>query len=212
MSEQAIRNANLMERSRTRTIAQIGMLGALAAVLMSYGEFPLPFLAPGFYQMDFSEVPVLIGAFAMGPAAGAVTELVKILIHLVIKGSQTAGVGDIANFVMGCAYIVPAGILYRLGGKKTRMHAVAGMAAGIVITTIVACFMNAFVLLPAYGKAFEMPVEAFIQMGAAVHASVNSLFRFAVLIVAPFNLFKYTIVSLIVFLIYKRIRVILRAN
>ena len=210
MTEQAVRNANVMERSKVRIVAQIGMLGALAAVLMSYLKFPLPFLAPGFYEMDFSEIPVLLGSFTMGPLAGILIELIKNLVHLLIQGTKTAGVGDVANFLMGCAYVVPAGIIYRFGGKKTRAHAVIGMAAGIVCTVLAACFLNAFVLLPAYGKAFEMPVEAFVEMGAAIHPSVNSLFRFAVLIVAPFNLFKFTIISLIVLLIYKRIRVILR--
>ena len=69
MSEQVIKNGNVMERSRTRTIAQVAMLGAVAGVLMNF-EVPLPFLAPSFYQLDFSEIPALIGSFAMGPVAG----------------------------------------------------------------------------------------------------------------------------------------------
>ena len=74
------------------------MLGAIAGILMNL-EFPLPFLAPTFYQLDFSEIPVLVGSFAMGPIAGVLIELVKILVHLVTKGSMTAGVGDVANFI-----------------------------------------------------------------------------------------------------------------
>ena len=211
MSEQVIRNGNVMERSRTRTIAQVAMLGALAGVLMNF-EVPLPFLAPSFYQLDFSEIPALIGAFAMGPVAGMMIELVKILVHLVTKGTMTAGVGDVANFLFGCSYVIPAGIIYRYHHKKTRMHAVAGMAVGVILTTILACFVNAFVLLPAYGKAFGMPVDAFIQMGAAVHSGVKDLLTFAIMILVPFNLFKYTLTSVIVFFIYKRIRVILRGD
>ncbi|MGN8632509.1 ECF transporter S component [Blautia sp. HCP3S3_G3] len=211
MSEQVLRNGNVMERSRTRTIAQIAMLGAVAGVLMNL-EFPLPFLAPSFYQLDFSEIPALLAAFAMGPVAGILTELVKILVHLVTKGTMTAGVGDVANFIFGCAYVVPAGLIYRFRHVKSRKHAVLGMAAGTVLTTMAACFMNAFVLLPAYGKAFGMPVEAFIEMGAAVHSSVNNLLGFVVMIIVPFNLFKYTLVSIIVFFIYKRIRVVLKGD
>ena len=67
---------------------------------------------------------------------------------------------------------------------KSRKHAVVGMAVGTVLTAIVACFINAFVLLPAYGKAFGMPIEAFIEMGGAVHSSVNSLLSFAALIIS----------------------------
>ena len=99
MSEQVLRGGNVMERSRTRTLTQIAMLGAVAGVLMNF-EFPIPFLAPSFYQLDFSEIPVLIGSFAMGPLAGVVIELVKILVHLVTKGTMTAGVGDVANFCL----------------------------------------------------------------------------------------------------------------
>lgn len=217
MSEQAVNRSgnfndgNVMQRSRTRTIAQIGMLGAVAGVLMNL-EFPIPFLAPSFYQLDFSEVPVLIASFAMGPVAGVITELVKILVHLVTKGTITAGVGDLANFIFGCTYVVPAGIIYRFRGTKSRTHAVVGMAVGTVLTTITAAFVNAYVLLPAYGKAFGMSMDAFIEMGAAVHSSVNSLLGFVAMIIVPFNLFKYTVVSIIVFLIYKKIRLVLRGD
>lgn len=209
MSEQVLRGGNVMERSRTRTLTQIAMLGAVAGVLMNF-EFPIPFLAPSFYQLDFSEIPVLIGSFAMGPVAGVVIELVKILVHLVTKGTMTAGVGDVANFIFGCAFVIPAGLIYRFRHIKSRKHAVEGMAAGTVLTTAAACLMNAFVLLPAYGKAFGMPVEAFVEMGAAVNPSVNSLLGFVAMIIVPFNLFKYTLTSMIVFFIYKRIRVILK--
>ena len=196
--------------SRASMVALM-ILGAVAGVLMNF-EVPLPFLAPSFYQLDFSEIPALIGSFAMGPVAGILIELVKILVHLVTKGTMTAGVGDVANFLFGCSYVVPAGLIYRYQHKKTRTHAVAGMAAGVILTTVLACFVNAFVLLPAYGKAFGMPVQAFIEMGAAVHSGVTNLLTFAIMILVPFNLFKYTLTSVIVFFIYKRIRVILRGD
>ena len=211
MSEQVLRSGNAMDRTRTRTIAQVAMLGAVAGVLMNF-EFPLPFLAPSFYQLDFSEIPVLVGTFAMGPVAGVLIELVKILVHLVTKGTMTAGVGDIANFLMGCAFIVPAGLIYRFHYVKSRKHAVMGMAAGTVITTILACVLNAYILLPAYGKAFGVPIESFIEMGSAVHNGVNGLLGFVILIIVPFNLVKYTLTSVIVFFIYKKLRVILRAD
>lgn len=211
MSEQVLRSGNAMDRTRTRTIAQVAMLGAVAGVLMNF-EFPLPFLAPSFYQLDFSEIPVLVGTFAMGPVAGVLIELVKILVHLVTKGTMTAGVGDIANFLMGCAFIVPAGLIYRFHYVKSRKHAVMGMAVGTVITTILACVLNAYILLPAYGKAFGVPIESFIEMGSAVNSGVNGLLRFVILIIVPFNLVKYTLTSVIVFFIYKKLRVILRAD
>ena len=211
MSEQVLRGGNAMDRTRTRTIAQVAMLGAVAGVLMNF-EFPLPFLAPAFYQLDFSEIPVLVGTFAMGPVAGILIELVKILVHLVTKGTITAGVGDIANFLMGCAFVVPAGLIYRFHYVKSRKHAVMGMTVGTVITTIFACVLNAYLLLPAYGKAFGVPIESFIEMGSAVNSGVNRLLGFVILIIVPFNLVKYTLTSVIVFFIYKKLRVILRAD
>ena len=148
----------------------------------------------------------------MGPVAGVLIELVKILVHLVSKGSMTAGVGDVANFIFGCTFAVPAGLIYRYKSIKSRKHAVIGMAVGTVLTAVVACFINAFVLLPAYGKAFGMPIEAFIEMGSAVNSSVNNLLTFAAIIIFPFNIFKYALTSLVVFFIYKRIRVVLKGD
>ena len=184
-----------------RELAFIGMFGAIAAVLM-FLEFPLPF-APGFYKLDFSEVPVLIGSFALGPIAGVFIELIKILIHFVIKGTSTAGVGELANFLIGIAFVLPAGIIYSLG--KTRKRAIIGMIVGTLTMVAAGCFINAFVLLPTYAKAFEMPMDALIAMGTAVNPHVNSLLTFALLCVAPFNLLKGIVVSIVTMLLYKRI-------
>ena len=106
------KRTNVKSGTNVRTMVQIAMLSAVATVLMLV-EFPLPFIAPSFYELDFSEVPVLIGAFAMGPLAGAIIELIKILLNFVLNGTMTAGVGELANFLMGCAFVVPAGIIYK---------------------------------------------------------------------------------------------------
>lgn len=89
------------ERIGVRGVVQIGMLSAIAIILMQF-EVPLPF-APPFYKIDFSEIPVLIGCFVMGPFAGAIVELIKVVLNVVISGTTTGGVGDIANFLIGCA-------------------------------------------------------------------------------------------------------------
>ena len=211
MSEQVLQRGNAVERSRTRTIAQVAMLGAVAGGLMNL-EFPIPFLAPSFYQLDFSEVPVMVGTFAMGPVAGILIELVKILVHLVTKGTMTAGVGDVANFLFGCAYVVPAGLIYRFHHKKSRAHAVAGMAVGTVLTAILACFVNAFVLLPAYAAAFGMPMDALVGMGSAVNKAITSLPTFVLFAVVPFNIIKGVVVSLVTMLLYKHISRLLKGE
>lgn len=190
-----------VQRSGVKTVVQVGMLAALALILMFF-EIPLPF-APSFYEIDFSEVPVLIGCFTMGPLAGTAVELVKILLALVLKGTTTAGVGEIANFLIGCALCVPAGIIYKR--NRTRKSALLGMAAGTLLMTVIGCVINAYVLLPAYSAAFGMPLEALVDMGTAVNSHITSLSTFVVLAVAPFNLLKGIMASLIVFLIYKKI-------
>lgn len=201
-------NVGVIKKSRVniRTIVQIGMLSAIATVLMLF-EIPLPFMAPSFYELDFSEVPVLIGCFAMGPVAGILIELVKILLNLVINGTITAGVGEAANFLIGCAFILPAGMIYK--HRKSRKTAIIGMAAGTVTMTILGCFLNAYVLLPAYASAFGWPLTSIIEMGSAINPVVKSLPTFVILMVAPFNILKGVVVSLITFLLYKYISPIL---
>ena len=199
---------NTKKKMTTRMLTQIGMLGAIAVVLMLF-EIPLPF-APSFYEIDFSEVPVLIGCFSMGPLAGAFIELVKVILNLVINGTDTAGVGEIANFIIGCSFCVPAGIIYKR--KKTKKGAIVGMVVGTLCMTILGCFVNAYILLPTYAAAFEMPIEKMVAMGTAVNENITSLFTFVMFAVAPFNLLKGVLVSIIVLCIYKKISPILKLH
>nr|WP_076778519.1 ECF transporter S component [Lachnoclostridium phocaeense] len=208
MSTQVMNNTNVKEGTKIRTIVQVGMLAAIAVVLMLF-EIPLPF-APSFYEIDFSEVPVMIGTFAMGPLAGAAIELVKILLNFFINGTTTAGVGEVANFLIGCALVVPAGIIYRR--KRTRKGAIIGMAAGTVFMTLLGCVLNAYVLLPTYAAAFQLPIDSLVAMGTAVNGSITDLFTFVAFAVAPFNILKGVLVSLIVFLIYKKISPVFHMN
>jgi riboflavin transporter len=191
-----------------RILAQIGMLAAVAVVLMLF-EIPLPF-APSFYEIDLSEVPVLIGCFVMGPLAGAVIEFIKVLLNLLINGTITAGVGELANFIIGCAFCVPAGMVYRK--VRTRKGAVIGMITGTLTMTILGCFVNAFVLLPTYAKAFNMPMDTLIAMGTAVNPAIKNMTTFVLFSLVPFNLLKGVLVSLIVFLIYKKISPIFKIH
>lgn len=195
-------------KSNIRNMVVVAMLGAVSMILMMF-EIPLWF-APSFYEIDLSEVPVLIGTFALGPAAGALIELVKILLKLVFKGTNTAFIGDIANYVIGCALVLPAGILYKR--QKTKKNALIGMAAGTLLMTVAGCFINAYILLPAYGKAFGMPIDALIGMGTAVNPAITGLGTFVVLAVAPFNLIKGAAVSAITLVLYKYVSPILKGQ
>lgn len=113
--------------SPTRRITLIAICSAIATVLHLL-DFPLPFLAPGFYKLDFSELPVLLCSFYLGPSAGVVCEGMKILLKLLTKGTSTAFVGDFANFVVGCTLVLPAAICYHV--KKTKKTALLGLALG----------------------------------------------------------------------------------
>lgn len=194
------------ERLGVRALVNIAMLAAIAVILMLF-EIPLPF-APSFYEIDFSEVPVMVGCFAMGPFAGALIEFVKILLNFVFTGTDTAGVGELANFIIGCSLCVPAGLIYRR--KRTRTTALVGMIIGTLAMTVIGCLINAYVLLPTYAAAFGMPLDTLVEMGTAVNPNITSVATFVIFAVAPFNILKGVLVSAIVFLIYKKISPIFR--
>ena len=187
------------------SIAQIGMLSGIAFILMLF-EFPLWF-APGFYKLDFSELPVLLGGFALGPVAGVFIELIKILLNLAFNGTVTNGVGEFANFLFGCALVIPASLIYK--HHKTKKNALLGLVAGTLMMVATGCVINAYVLLPLYSTAFHMPMNALVAMGSAVNPAIKDVNTFVLFAVAPFNLFKGVLVSAITMLIYKKISPIL---
>lgn len=189
------------------SMAIIAMLGALSMLLMLF-EIPLWF-APPFYELDFSEVPVLIGAFALGPIAGVIIEMLKILLNLVFTGTITAGTGEFANFLIGCSFIVPAALIYHK--DKTLKSAIKGMVTGTVIMVIFGGIINAFVLLPAYSYFMKMPIDALIGMGTKVNPAIDNMSSFIFFAVAPFNLLKGVVVSLVTLLIYKRISGVIKS-
>ena len=189
---------NNSRMTNTRKLVVTAMLASLATVLMLF-EIPLPFIAPPFYEMDFSEVPVLIGAFSMGPGAGVIIEAIKILINLIMNGTDTGGVGEIANFVIGCAYILPASIIYKR--KKTKGNAILSMVVATITMAVLSVFINAYVMIPIY-SAF-MPLDQIIQMGKDIVPLITNTLTFCVFCVAPFNIIKGVLVSVITTFIYK---------
>lgn len=199
-------NQKVVKLLSVRGMTVIAMLSALATILMLF-EIPLWF-APSFYEIDFSEVPVLIGAFTLGPLAGVVIETVKILINLMINGSDTALVGEFANLILGCAIVVPSALIYKM--KKTKKAAMIGTAVGTFTFVITGCLLNAYLLLPLYSKLYGMPMENLIAIGTAVNPNINDLSTFVLFAVAPFNLIKGTLVFIITALIYKYVSPIIK--
>lgn len=194
------------KQSPARRAAYVGIFSAIAAVLM-YLEFPLPF-APGFYEIDFSEIPVLICSFSLGPVAGVVCEFLKVVLKLFLKGTSTAFVGDLANFVVGCALILPASVVYF--ANKTKRGAVIGMAVGTACITVVGSLFNAIYLIPTFSVLFGQPLEVIIGMGTAINPAITSVNTLVLFAVAPFNLLKGVADSVITFFLYKRIERLLR--
>ncbi len=191
--------------SDTHYMTYTAVFATLAGVLMLV-EIPL-FFAPSFYKIDLSEIPVLICTFYLGPVAGAAAELLKVTVKLLIKGTSTAFVGDFANFVVGCSFVLPASVYYHARpGKKS---ALIGMAIGTLIMTVFGSAFNAVYLLPKFAALFGMPMEAIIGMGTKVNSHITSVSTLVLFAVVPFNLVKGVVVSAITFLLYKRISPIL---
>ncbi len=187
----------------TRQLSTVAILAAIAAVLFLI-EIPVVL----FYKLDLSSLPVLLGAFAMGPVPGTLILLVKALLGLLHTTSQ--GVGELADFIMGFAMMLPASLIYRR--NKTRKGAIIGLAVGTVVATVVAVLTNLYIMIPFYGAAYGMPVEAIVGMGQKVVPAVNSVGRFVLLITAPFNILKWVVISVVTALIYKPLSPILHGR
>ena len=188
--------------SSARRVSIVGICAAIATVLHVL-DFPLLFIAPEFYKLDFSELPVLLCGFYVGPSAAIACEGVKILLKLLLKGTSTAFVGDFANFVVGCSFVLPATILYHV--RKSKTGAVIGLIIGCICMTLFGSVFNAVYLLPRFAELFHMPLETIISLGAKIHAGVNSVPAFVMLCVAPLNLIKSVVVSILTLLLYKRV-------
>lgn len=190
----------------TKNMAVIAILSSMAVVLMAF-DFPLP-IAPAFYKIDFSEVPVLIGAFALGPIAAICIEGIKIIIDTALFGSSTAYVGEIANFIIGISFAVPAAIIYKQ--HKDKKGALISLLIGTLFMTFVGLVLNYFVLLPAYSYFYHMDMDTIIKMGSAIFPIIKDKLTFVLFATTPFNLVKGFVVSLIVRLVYKHISSIIK--
>ncbi|MBQ4641749.1 MAG: ECF transporter S component [Oscillospiraceae bacterium] len=202
--------AHLVERflpairhtSKAKRLCVIGICSAIATVLHML-DFPLLFLAPEFYKLDFSELPVMLCGFYLGPSAAVACEAVKILLKLLLKGTSTAFVGDFANFVVGCSLVLPAIIVYHT--KKTRASALWGLISGTVVVTLFGSVFNAVYLLPKFSQLYGLPLETIIAMGSQVNGSIKNLSTFVLLAVAPLNLIKGAMISILTLLLYKKV-------
>ncbi len=194
------------QKMKVRTLVSVAVGAAISFVLMLL-DFQLP-IAPEFIKMDFSDLPALILAFSFGPLAGVLTELVKNLLHLFV--SSTAGIGELSNFLLGCAFVVPAGWIYRR--KKTRRVALIAMLTGTLCFALMGILSNYFIMFPFYTKVFGIPMEAIIAMCQKILPFIDSQLKVILLSVTPFNLLKGFVVSFVTFLLYKRMSPLLHGS
>lgn len=174
----------------TSSMVKIGMLSGLGMVLMLL-DFPLP-IFPTFLKFDLSDAPAVIGAFAMGPAAGVMIEFLKNVLKIIVR-SNTGGVGELANFLVGVAYVLPLALVYQR--FPNRKGVIWGSILAIFSGAFFAGVLNYFVFIPAYAAVLGYPVEAFISMAAKINSSVVDLRTLVLFAIIPFNLLKGVIVA-----------------
>ena len=196
---------NQSTRSGVRYITATAMLSAVAYVLM-FIDFPIPFLIPSFIQMDISELPALIGAFSMGPMCGVLVCLVKNLLHLFI--TSTGGVGELANFLMGVVFVMPAGIIYDM--KKSKKNARNGALLGAVLMGLISIPINYFLTYPMYYNF--MPEAVILEAYRAIVPSMESILQCLICFNMPFTIVKGLFSVGITMLIYKHISPILKGT
>ena len=175
------------ERWTTKAMVKISILGVLAFVLMLF-EMPLAWIAPPFIQLDISDLPALLGSFALGPVAGVIIQFLKNILKLVFVGSGTGAVGELANFIVGSTFAFTAGLIYLR--KKTFKSAVIGLIAGTLVMSIVITIANYYVMFPFYAKLFGWPLEEFVNMGTAINENIVDLKTLMIYSIFLFNILK----------------------
>ena len=193
--------------NKIKKIVIISMFSSVAAILMIF-DFPIP-IAPSFMKIDLSEVPIMIIAYMLGPISGIISVFLKIIIKLILKTTSTYFVGEIANFISAVSFIVPSSLLYKK--NKNIKIAIVSLIFGIFISSAVSTFFNAFILFPFYINNMGYGYETLINMYKNINPNLDSMLKIMLLSVFPFNIIKYTIVSIIIFFIYKKISKVIRS-
>ena len=188
---QSKRNENAMFN-----LTRCGLLSAMAVILF-YIEIPVV----AFYKLDLSTLPAILAGFAMGPIQGVAVIIVKNLVHML--GTSTACVGELADILMSCAFVVPASLYYRK--HKNRKSALMAMLIGSAAMVLVSVLVNYFILIPAYQVLMNLPLEVIIGMGQKVFGFIDTTVELVLAITAPFNIFKAVVLSVVTYLLYKRV-------
>ncbi len=195
-----------MNRTKVRRLTMAALMGAIAFILM-YLNFGVPFLSP-FAEFDLSALPEMIGGFILGPAGAVEIIAVKILLILVFKGTSSMFTGEVQNFLLSLAYVLPAVLYYRK--NRTKKGAAIGLMLGSVLSVIVAIFTNLYLIFPAYIYLYGMSWDSIIEICSAANPWITDIPTFAAFSVVPFNVISRAVTSVITMLVYKKISVPLK--
>lgn len=190
----------------TKNLTMIAMFSAISAVLMVF-EIQLPF-SPSFVKFDFSDLPVMLGGFLIGPFAGGIIVFMKILLHFLLNGTTSFFVGDLSNLLLTLSFVLPASFIYQQ--KKTKKTTIQGLLVSIICTSPLAIIFNLFLIFPLYLKVLNLKMVDLINMIHVVNPLVKDVFTMIVFSLLPFNLFKYSIVSMITMLSYKKLSILFK--
>ena len=190
--------------SNVRKMTSIAIMAAIAMVLQ-FIEVSIPII-PSFIKLDFSDIPELIIAFAYGPLEGVLVCLLKNLIHMPL--SSSAFIGELSNFLLGCCFVVPAGLIYKK--NKSKKTALVASIIGAAVMAVLSVPINYFLIYPLYGKFLGFPIPAIVGMYQAILPAADTLIKDLIIFNVPFTLVKGLIDAAVTFLIYKRLSPILK--
>ncbi|MCL1999103.1 MAG: ECF transporter S component [Turicibacter sp.] len=201
----AVFGGRYLEKVSTAVMVRSALLGVIAALLMQL-SFTIP-IFPGFLSLDVSDLPALVGAITTGPLTGLLVMLIKNLLDPILFGTTTGGIGNLANFVIGTALVVPIGLVFRM--RRDSVGYIVGSVVGLLSMLLAAGLMNYFVLIPLFSRIF-IPIETIIAIAASMplpgSESIDSLLTLILLSIIPFNVVKGTLVIVLGYLLYRALK------
>ena len=199
-------NAKTVSRYATKPLILVRLFGALSTILMLL-EFSLPFI-PAFVKMDFSELPVILGGYLLGPLYGAYIAIVKVALNFVLNGTTTFGIGETVNLIGSLSFMLPAVFYYK--HNRTFKGAITSLVIGTATATVVLLTANYFVIFPLYATAMHFPIEKIVALAATTNPFVTNLWTLMLFALLPFNVLKFGLSSVLSLMLYKKVEKVLK--
>lgn len=200
---------NKARKLSVKEMTLIALQSSITIILYYFVKFNLPFFPP-WLDIQVSEIPALITGFAYGPYAGFLVILVRFIVKL--PATITAGVGELADLILSSCLVITASLIY--AKKRNLKGALIGTIIGIIASTILSIFVNWLILIPAYVNIAHFPLEALANMMNYIPSLTVTIDNFMLVYifvgVIPFNLFRYILVAILTFILYKKTHSILK--